>query len=69
MVEMDSGSTSTEFWYTQLGKTANMNGSLGNYMYWPAPGGSTVLWNNNPYYMHTDWLGSARVLSLREVSV
>ena len=64
MVEMDSGSTSTEFWYTQLGKTANMTGSTGNYMYWPAPGGSTVLWNSNPYYMHMDWLGSARVLSL-----
>src|SRR5258708_28882443 len=68
MVEMDSGSTYTEFCYTQLGKTANMTASVGNYMYGTAPGGSTVLWNSNPYYMHEDWLKSARLLSLVSAS-
>lgn len=62
-VEIDKGSTSTEIWYTQLGKTAYMNGSTVNYAYWPAPGGGTELISGSAYYMHKDWLGSARLLS------
>jgi RHS repeat-associated protein len=63
-VEIDNGSTHTEIWFTQLGKTVFMNGSAEIYAYWPAPGGGSVLYNGNIYFMHKDWLGSARILSL-----
>jgi len=66
IVEVDSGSTKTEIWYTQLGKTAYMNGSTIKYAYWPSPGGGAVLETGNDgslYYMHKDWLGNARIVS------
>jgi RHS repeat-associated protein len=64
LVEMDSGSTKTEIWYTQLGKTAYMNGSTYLYSYIPAPGGGSALnVGTTNYYMHKDWLGNARIVS------
>ena len=63
VVEIDNGSVYTEIWYTQLGKFAYMNGSTEMYAYWPAPGGSTTLYNGATYYMHNDWLGSSRIVS------
>jgi RHS repeat-associated protein len=55
----------TQIWYTQLGKTAYMNGATYNYAYWPTPGGGTLLNTSASinYYMHKDWLGSARIIS------
>jgi RHS repeat-associated protein len=64
VVEIDGGATPTEIWYTQLGKTAYMNGTTENYAYWPAPGGATALYNGSVYFMHKDWLGSSRLTSL-----
>lgn len=68
MVEIDSGSSSTEIWYTQAGgKVFMTNGTTLNYAYWAAPGGGTILDNGNGssnYYQHKDWLGSARVSSV-----
>jgi RHS repeat-associated protein len=63
-VEIDSGSSGTEIWYTQLGKTAYMFGRTINYAYWPMPGGGTLLEIGNSgadYYLHKDWLGNARI--------
>jgi len=63
-VEIDSGSMNTEIWYTQLGKTAYMNGGSYKYSYWPAPGGATVLDVDEGYqFLHRDWLGNARISS------
>lgn len=63
-VEIDSGSTYTEIWYTQLGKTAYMTGSTINRANWPTPGGGTEQINGGgSYYMHKDWLGNARIVS------
>ena len=63
-VEIDTGSTYTEIWYTQLGKTAYMTGSTINRANWPAPGGGTEQINGGgSYYMHKDWLGNARIVS------
>ncbi len=42
-MEIDSGSTYTEIWYTQIGKTAYMNGAVFSYAYYPTPGGGTYL--------------------------
>ncbi len=64
LVEVDSGSTKTEIWYTQLGKMAYMNGSSYTYSYWPTPGGGTLLHQpGNYYFQHKDWLGNARISS------
>jgi RHS repeat-associated protein len=65
MVEVDNGSTKTEILYTQLGKTAYMNGSSFSYAYWPAPGGGTLLQDAgySYYYQHKDWLGNVRLSS------
>jgi RHS repeat-associated protein len=65
IVEIDSYSSSSEIWYTQLGKTAYMNGTTYNYAYWPTPGGGTLLNTSASvnYYMHKDWLGSGRIVS------
>jgi RHS repeat-associated protein len=64
LVEIDSGSTKTEIWYTQLGKTAYMNGSTYLYSYIPTPGGGAALnVGTTSYYMHKDWLGNARIVS------
>ncbi|MGC2173090.1 MAG: hypothetical protein WA555_16010 [Candidatus Sulfotelmatobacter sp.] len=64
-VEIDNGSTYTEIWYTQLGKTAFMSGSTVNYFYDPAPGGGTLLETSSGtnVYLHKDWLGNARLAS------
>jgi len=53
-------------WITQLGETANMNGTTINFAYWPEPGGGTVVITGNSgafYHLHKDWLGNARVAS------
>jgi len=70
MVEVDSGSTKTEILYTQLGKTAYMNGSTFSYGYWPAPGGGTLLMGAGYYlyYQHKDWLGNVRLSSQANAS-
>ena len=62
-VEIDEGTTYTEIWYTQLGKTVLMNGSTVKYARWPTPGGGTELIGASSQYMHKDWLGNARILS------
>jgi hypothetical protein len=63
-VEVDSGSTYTEIWYTQLGKTAYMNGTTLNYAYYPTPGGATYMkTTGGDTYFHKDWLGNARLIS------
>jgi RHS repeat-associated protein len=65
IVETSYNGTYQEVWYTQLGKAVYMvNGSTPYYAYWPTPGGGTVEVNGNAvtsYYMHKDWLGSARI--------
>jgi RHS repeat-associated protein len=63
MVEIDNGSSYTEIWYTQLGKTAFMNGTSKRYVYWPGPGGGTMLDTGNILWLHKDWLGNARIVS------
>jgi RHS repeat-associated protein len=65
VVELDSGATKTEIWYTQVGKTAFMNGTTKNYIRFPAPGGGTIAIpaTGGQYYMHKDWLGNARITS------
>lgn len=69
VVEMDSGSVKTEYWYTQLGKTAYMNGATITFAHFPAPGGGSATLNGNCgsscsiYYEHKDWLGSSRIVS------
>ncbi len=64
-VEIDSGSTTTEVWYTQLGKTAYMSGATYNYSYLPTPGGATALHSAGgvEHFLHKDWLGNSRVSS------
>lgn len=55
------GTVYTEIWYTQLGKTAYMNGSTFSYAYWPTPSGGTELQLAGfaYYFQHKDWLGNA----------
>jgi YD repeat-containing protein len=64
-VETSNGAAYTEIWYTQLGKTAYLNGSTFSYAYWPTPGGGTLLQTTgySYYYQHKDWLGNARISS------
>ena len=65
IVETSNGSTWKERWITQMGETANMSGATVNFAYWPAPEGGTALVIGNSsafYYLHKDWLGSARVV-------
>jgi RHS repeat-associated protein len=63
VVEIDSG-TNTEIWYTQLGKSAYMNGTTFNYVYVPSPGGGfDVVGSSGPSHFHKDWSGSARITS------
>jgi len=66
IVETSYNSVYTEIWYTQLGKAYMTGGSTPYYAYWPTPGNGTVEVNGNAvtfYYMHKDWLGSARISS------
>jgi RHS repeat-associated protein len=64
IVEIGTAGSATEWWYTQLGKSVNMSASTENDSYWPGPGGGTLFHNSGWYWMHKDWLGSARVVSL-----
>jgi RHS repeat-associated protein len=59
-VEVDTGSTYTEAWYTQAG-VAYMHGTTKVTGLWPAPGGGTM--DDSTQYMHKDWLGSVRLVS------
>jgi hypothetical protein len=68
IVETDDGSAHAEVWYTQLGKTAYLTGSTYLYAYAPSPGGGKWLdegtcCGSKSLYLHSDWLGSARILS------
>jgi hypothetical protein len=67
IVETSVNSTWKEWWYTQLGETANMSGTTINFAYWPAPHGGKVL-TNGPngavYYLHPDWKQNVRLASL-----
>ncbi|MFZ0300830.1 MAG: RHS repeat-associated core domain-containing protein [Candidatus Sulfotelmatobacter sp.] len=58
-VEIDNGSTTTEIWYTPIGKQY-MNGATSVYGYEAAPGGGTIV---GTLYMHKDWMGNARIVS------
>jgi RHS repeat-associated protein len=61
-VEIDSGTTYTEIFYTQVGKGLQ-HGSTEVYSYWGLPGGGTQVYSGNTGYLHKDWLGSARLMS------
>ncbi len=66
-VETSYNSAYTEILYTQLGKVYMTGGTTPYYAYWPTPGNGTVEVNGNAltfYYMHKDWLGSARISSV-----
>jgi RHS repeat-associated protein len=63
MVERDSGSVKTSFWYTPIGRVS-MVGATENKAYLAAPGGGTVFYDGSNYdFMHKDFLGSARIVS------
>jgi RHS repeat-associated protein len=62
-VEIDNGTTYEEIFYMQAGRVY-LNGNSEKWAYWPAPGGGTVADDGDMYYMHKDWLGSARILSV-----
>jgi RHS repeat-associated protein len=54
----------TQYLYTPLGKTSNMNGQSNVKTVLPAPGGAAIEYSgNNKIIYHKDWLGSARLLS------
>lgn len=61
-VEIDSGTTYTEIFYTQVGK-ALQHGTTEVYSYWGLPGGGTQVFSGSTGYLHKDWLGSARLMS------
>jgi RHS repeat-associated protein len=65
MVEQQTGSTSTQMLYSQLGKTALMNGQTLTVAFINLPGGGTAIYNSTglAYYRHTDWLDSSRLTS------
>lgn len=66
IVEQSTGSTFYERWITQLGETAYMSANTPEYAYWPAPGGQgkVIIVGTTSYdYMHSDWLGNARITS------
>ena len=60
VVEIDSGATNTEILYTQLGKTAYLNGTALNYAYWPTPGGGTLLQPSGAFYYEHQRLARER---------
>jgi RHS repeat-associated protein len=65
MVEQQNGSTYTQMLYSQIGKTAIMNGQTLSKAFVALPGGGTAIYNSTglAYYRHTDWLGSSRLTS------
>jgi len=58
IVEVDSGSTYTETFYTQAGKGV-FHGAAKVTGLWPAPGAGIV--GDSTAFMHQDWLGSVRL--------
>jgi RHS repeat-associated protein len=63
VVEFDDGSSQTQIWYSPIGKTF-MHGATYNHEYISSPGGGTIFHGGSTYYMHSDWIGSARIVSL-----
>jgi RHS repeat-associated protein len=65
MVEQQNGSTYTQMLYSQVGKTAIMNGQTLTKAFVYLPGGATAIYNSSglAYYRHADWLGTSRVTS------
>jgi len=65
MVEQQNGSTYTQMLYSQMGKTAIMNGQTLQKAFVSLPGGGTAIYNASgpTNYRHADWLGSSRVTS------
>jgi RHS repeat-associated protein len=65
MVEQQNGSTYTQMLYSQIGKTAIMNGQTLTKAFVALPGGATAIYNTAglAYYRHSDWLGSSRLSS------
>jgi RHS repeat-associated protein len=66
MVERESGGSYTQTLYGPNGqKLAGMSGQTLSYAFIPMPGGSQVLTSGAStfYYLHLDWLGSARTAS------
>jgi RHS repeat-associated protein len=65
MVETSSGSAWTELWYTQVpGNRVSMNGATEQFAYWPSPGRGVFVDGGNKTFIHQDWLGNDRILSL-----
>jgi RHS repeat-associated protein len=65
MVEQQNGSTYTQMLYSQIGKTAIMNGQTLSKAFVTLPGGGTAIYKSTglAYYRHADWLGSSRLTS------
>jgi RHS repeat-associated protein len=65
MIEQQNGLTYTQILYSQLGKTAIMNGQTLLKAFVNLPGGGTAIYNSTglAYYRHVDWLGSSRLTS------
>lgn len=63
MVELNASGTYTEMLYSPIGKTAIMSGQTVTKVWYPVPGGGTVLASSSnwPHYQHADWLGTARL--------
>ena len=63
MVELNASGTYSEILYSPIGKTAIMSGQTASKIWYPMPGGGTVLASstNWPHYQHKDWLGSGRL--------
>ena len=65
MVEQQNGTTYTQMLYSQIGKTAIMNGQTLSKAFVALPAGETAIYNSTglAYYRHADWLGSSRLTS------
>lgn len=63
MVEQQNGGTYTQMLYSQVGKTAIMNGQTVSKAFIGLPGGGTAIYNSSGLsgYRHADWLGSSHV--------
>jgi RHS repeat-associated protein len=64
-MEIGSGGSYKQIWYTPLGKTGMVAGSTFVHANLPMPGGGTLyqLPSAAYYYQHKDWLGSSRLSS------
>jgi RHS repeat-associated protein len=65
MVEQQNGSVYTQMLYSQVGKTAIMNGQTLTKAFIGLPGGGTAIYTSSglAQYRHADWLGSSRLTS------